>query len=174
MEVPHFRTLRLRYQTGDEYGDEFAHIDEAIYLQRFPQPFGGYRWHFICPSSNRRCSVLFKPPGGRRFRSRQGFRCRLQYQSQRLSPMSRYQRGAVKVAKKVLRKGPPEWREEFEDWDFPPKPRWMRWKTYNSLDEKAQAYEKAADGGNKRKVSSPSACPSLPYWTKSQPHWTKG
>ena len=36
-------------------------------------------------------------------------------------------------------------REEYEDWDFPPKPKWMRWKTYNRLDEKAQAYEKAAD-----------------------------
>jgi hypothetical protein len=34
---------------------------------------------------------------------------------------------------------------EYEDWDFPPKPKWMRWKTYNQLDEKAQAYEKAAD-----------------------------
>ncbi len=61
--------------------------------------------------------------------------------------MSRYQRGAAKAAKKVLRKGPPEWREEYEDWDFPPKPKWMRWKTYNRLDEKAQAYEKAADDG---------------------------
>ena len=58
--------------------------------------------------------------------------------------MSRYQRGAAKAAKKVLRKGPPEWREEFEDWDFPPKPKWMRWKTYNRLDEKAQGYEQAA------------------------------
>ena len=59
--------------------------------------------------------------------------------------MSRYKRGAAKAAKKVLRKGPPEWREEYEDWDFPPKPKWIRWKTYNRLDEKAQAYEKAAD-----------------------------
>jgi hypothetical protein len=45
----------------------------------------------------------------------------------------------------VLKKGPREWREEYEDWDFPPKPKWMRWKTYNRLDEKAQAYEKAFD-----------------------------
>jgi hypothetical protein len=45
----------------------------------------------------------------------------------------------------VLKIGPREWQEEYEDWDFPPKPKWMRWKTYNRLDEKAQAYEKAAD-----------------------------
>jgi hypothetical protein len=145
LEPPNCRTLRLRYETNDEYDDEVVDIDETIYLRRFPQPYGGYRWYFICPSNNRRCSVLLKPPGGKRFRSRRGFRCRLQYQSQRLSPMSRYQRGAAKAAKQVLRKGPPEWREEFEDWDFPPKPKWMRWKTYNRLDEKAQAYDKAFD-----------------------------
>jgi hypothetical protein len=45
----------------------------------------------------------------------------------------------------MLRKGPLDWQQEFEDDDFPPKPKWMRWKTYNRLDEKAQASEKAAD-----------------------------
>ena len=69
----------------------------------------------------------------------------MQYQSQRLAPQFRYQHGAARAAKHVLQKGPREWREEYEDWDFPPKPKWMRWKTYNRLDEKAQAYEKAAD-----------------------------
>jgi len=29
--------------------------------------------------------------------------------------MSRYQRGAAKTAKKVLKKGPSEWREEYDD-----------------------------------------------------------
>ena len=38
---------------------------------------------------------------------------------------------------KVLKRGPPEWREEYTDWEFSPKPLWMRWKTYNRLDEKA-------------------------------------
>jgi hypothetical protein len=41
----------------------------ARYLQRIPQPYGRHRWYFICPSSNRRCSVLFKPPGAKRFRA---------------------------------------------------------------------------------------------------------
>ena len=45
----------------------------------------------------------------------------------------------------MLRKGPREWQEEYADWEFPPKPPWMRWKTYNRLDERAQAYDKAAD-----------------------------
>jgi hypothetical protein len=53
--------------------------------------------------------------------------------------------GAAQAAKRVLRKGPPEWQEEYSDWEFPPKPPWMRWKTYDRLDERAQEYAKAAD-----------------------------
>jgi hypothetical protein len=34
----------------------------------------------------------------------------------------------------------------------PPKPKWMRWNTYNRLDKKAQAYEKAADDELSRQV----------------------
>jgi hypothetical protein len=143
--LPGYRHLRLRYTAGGEYTDETAEIDETISLERVPQPFGGFRWFFICPSANRRCTVLYQPPGAWRFRSRWGFRCRLQYRSQQLSSMSRYQHGAARAAKRVLQKGPREWREEYEDWEFPPKPKWMRWKTYNRLDEKAQAYEKAFD-----------------------------
>ena len=145
IEPPNWRRLRLKHQGGGEYDDDVVDIEETIYLRRFPQPFGGHRWYFICPSTNRRCAVLYQPPGTKRFRSRWGFRCRLQYQSQRLSPMSRCQNGAVRLAKRVLKKGPPEFQEEYEDYDFPPKPKRMRWKTYNRLDEKALSYEKAAD-----------------------------
>ena len=35
------------------------------------------------------------------------------------------------IAAKALRMGPPEWREKYSDWEFPPKPPWIRWKTYN-------------------------------------------
>jgi hypothetical protein len=34
----------------------------------------------------------------------------------------------------VLRK--PEWQRDYADWVFPPNLPWMRWKTYNRLDEK--------------------------------------
>jgi hypothetical protein len=144
LEPPNCRRLRLKYQ-GGEYNDELQDIDETIYLQRLPQPFGGHRWYFICPSSNHRCRVLYQLPGGKRFRSRWGFRCRLQYQCQKLAPQFRNQHGAAQVAKRVLRKGAREWQQEYADWEFPPKPKWMRWKTYNRLDEKALAYERAAD-----------------------------
>jgi hypothetical protein len=35
------------------------------------QPFGGVRWWFICPATNRRVTKLWLPLGGSRFASRQ-------------------------------------------------------------------------------------------------------
>jgi hypothetical protein len=69
----------------------------------------------------------------------------LQYQLQRLAPQFRHQHASEQIAKRVLKKGTPEWQEVYTDWQFPPKPPWMRWKTYNRLDERAQAHEQAAD-----------------------------
>jgi hypothetical protein len=62
-----------------------------------------------------------------------------------VAPQFRYQHSAAQAAKRLLRKGTREFQEEYADWGFPPKPKWMRWKTYNRLDEKAQGYEQAAD-----------------------------
>ena len=121
-------------------------IDETITLQRLPQPFGGYRWYFLCPTANRRCQVLYLPLGASRFRSRWGFRSpRLQYKSQRLSPPWRQKHRAERIARQVLNRGPAEFRQEFADYDFPPKPPGMRWRTYNRLDELAQAYDNAGE-----------------------------
>jgi hypothetical protein len=34
-----------------------------------------------------------------------------------------------------------------EEWDLPPKPRWMRWKTYQRYVDQFERYEAALDGG---------------------------
>jgi hypothetical protein len=34
-----------------------------------------------------------------------------------------------------------------EEWDFPPKPKWMRWRTYNRAEEKFDRYEAILDEG---------------------------
>ena len=94
-------------------------IDETITLQRFPQPFGGHRWYFICPTANRRCQTLYLPHGASRFRSRWGFRCRFQYQSQRLSRPWRLKHRAERIARQVLDRGPKEFRQEYVDYAFP-------------------------------------------------------
>jgi hypothetical protein len=33
------------------------------------------------------------------------------------------------------------------EWDFPPKPKWMRWRTYNRAEEKFDRYESALNEG---------------------------
>ena len=33
-----------------------------------------------------------------------------------------------------------------DEWELPPKPRWMRWKTYNRYEEKLDSYEEVLDG----------------------------
>ena len=34
-----------------------------------------------------------------------------------------------------------------DDWDLPPKPKWMRWATYNRYVERFDAYEAILDEG---------------------------
>ena len=34
-----------------------------------------------------------------------------------------------------------------DEWDFPPKPKWMRWRTYNRAEEKFDHYESILDEG---------------------------
>ena len=36
---------------------------------------------------------------------------------------------------------------DLDDWDFPPKPKWMRWRTYNRCDEQYDRYEEILDSG---------------------------
>jgi len=32
-----------------------------------------------------------------------------------------------------------------DEWDFPPKPKWMRWQTYNRAQEKFNTYDDLLD-----------------------------
>jgi hypothetical protein len=122
-------------------------VTDRVSLAPFPQPFGGNRWYFICPSTGKRCQCLYMPTGASRFRSRQAFSCRLLYLSQTLAPESRYQEQARRIARRVFEAWPAAWRLENEEkWDFPPKPPWMRWKTYRRLDQRYEAYEEASAG----------------------------
>ncbi len=49
------------------------------------------------------------------------------------------------VSNKVLNQGPPGWREKYADLEFPPKPPWMRWETYNRQFERWCQLEDAVD-----------------------------
>ncbi len=132
--------FRVQY-TSTPYGEEPVRVDEKFELERFAQPFGGYRWYFICPQSRRRAQCLYKPPGATRFRSRHGFRVPLQYRSQSEDTTSRHISQMHKVTDKVLDAGPREWREKYRNWDFPPKPPGMHWGTYQRLEARHDWYD---------------------------------
>jgi hypothetical protein len=50
---------------------QLGQLDQRINLVAQPRHFGGRQWYFICPSMNRRVSVLWKPPGAPEFACRQ-------------------------------------------------------------------------------------------------------
>ena len=120
--------------TTDEYYlfVELAHPSRAsadegcpqryrVRLVRTRQPFGGVRWWFCCPKTENRSVRLFLPLGGRRFLSRKAYG--LAYASQREDAGGRAQLQAQKLYNQLGGDG--HWMDE-----PPPKPKGMRWRTY--------------------------------------------
>ena len=139
------RFLRLRYTVTPHYHDEPIQVEETFQLVSRPQPFGGFRWFVKCPQRQTLCQVLYLPPGATRFRSRKGFRSKLTYRSQSGGQYDRWLRAKERIKAKVLRAGSLDFRKEYADWDLPPKPRWMRWATYNCLSERWEDLEGKID-----------------------------
>jgi hypothetical protein len=98
---------------------------QTITLASARRHFGGVQWYFVCPVQNRLASVLWKPPGATRFCSRHTWRRRVAYQSQFSDATGRAHLGQAKVKARLIADLDPE------EWDVPPKPKWMRWDTYN-------------------------------------------
>jgi hypothetical protein len=84
-------------------------------------------------------TVLWKPPGASRFCSRQAWGRRVAYRSQFLNASDRAYLGKERIKARLIGDLNPD------DWELPPKPRWMRWKTYNRYEEKFDNYEEILD-----------------------------
>ena len=107
-----------------------------VRLVTSPQPFGGLRWWFECPRAGRRAVKLYLPLGGHQFWSRHAYG--LGYASQREDRMGRAQQQAIKIYRQLGGEG--HWM------DGPPrKPKWMRWRTYDRLATKLDAYNARFD-----------------------------
>jgi hypothetical protein len=110
---------------------------QTFRLTSDPRPFGGRQWYIVCPTTHRRVRVLFRPLGATKFASRHAWGSRrAAYASQFLNPVDRAWRTKAKVKARVLGDADPD------EWDLPPKPKWMRWRTYERWEAK---YDQAED-----------------------------
>jgi hypothetical protein len=116
-------------------------FDQRIALTASPCHYGGRKWFFLCPVMNRRASVLWLPRGARHFSSRHAWPSRVAYRSQFMTAMDRGYLGMERIKKRLIGDLDPQ------EWDLPPKPKWMRWRTYHRLVERFERYEAALDAG---------------------------
>jgi hypothetical protein len=126
---PHEGLLRIQIDNAEQ----------TIFLTPRPRNFGGHQWYFVCPVMNRCASVLWMPPGATRFSSRQAWGRRVAYASQFESPVDRAWRGQAKIKSRLIGDCDPD------EWDLPPKPKWMRWRTYNQHVQRFDAYDDFLD-----------------------------
>ena len=116
-------------------------LDQHISLSAFSRHYGGRQWFFVCPVTNRRASVLWLPRGELRFASKHAWPGRVAYRSQFMTAMDRAYLGMERIKRRLIGDLDPQ------EWDLPPKPKWMRWKTYRRLVERFERYEAVLDAG---------------------------
>ena len=122
--------------------------EQSVVLTPRPRHFGGQQWYFVCTVTNRLASVLWMPLGASRFCSRHAWgNRRVAYASQFLDRDNRAHRGKAKIKKRLIGDCDPD------EWDLPPKPKWMRWRTYNRYVERFDAYEANLDSGIEEPVT---------------------
>jgi hypothetical protein len=120
---------------------QLGSLDQRIMLTTRRRHFGGRQWYFVCPYTNRPASVLWKPPGAQSFASRQKWERQVAYASQFMDRDARAHQGRAKITSRLCSIGG----FDPDQWDLPPKPKWMRWKTYNRMVEKFDRYEAMLD-----------------------------
>ena len=122
---------------------QLGSLDQRMTLVPRPRHFGGRQWYFVCPVTNRLASVLWKPSGATRFCSRQTWGRQVAYQSQFNDATNRAHAGQGRIKARLCSIGG----LDPDDWDFPPKPKWMRWRTYDRLEARYDNYEAILDYG---------------------------
>jgi hypothetical protein len=151
--------------TGSRFGDEIASgivssdltgpyegwlwvrvgdLGQKIHMVARPRHFGGYQWFFICPDTMRRAMVIWMPPRADHFASRQAWGRQVAYTSQFASPVQRAHLGKAKINSRLCGGFDPDGRH------LPPKPKGMRWHTYERAVEKFDRYQEILDQGIRR------------------------
>jgi hypothetical protein len=116
---------------------------QQVTLVSRPRHFGGRQYFFVCPATHQLATALWRLPGATRFLSRQAYGGRVAYASQFLDRDSRAHYAQSKINSRLCSIG----QFDPDEWSFPPKPKWMRWKTYKRLEQKFDRYEDILDIG---------------------------
>jgi len=132
--IPHDGGAGIRIEFSDGSQQEIA-------LTSRPRHFGGKQWYFLCPRTGRPVSVVWMPPGARRFASRKAWGRKVAYQSQFLDTTGRAHHGQQRIRARLIGSRDPD------EWDLPSKPKRMRWKTYKLHQRKFDQYEEILDAG---------------------------
>lgn len=128
-------TLRVFYTST--IAGETTRSDYTIDMLATAQPLGGRRWWLICPLTGARCAKLYMPSGSTKFAARTAYR-RLAYRSQRAAPFDRACERAWDLRHKLGdRHGALG--------DSIEKPRWMRWRTFETKLARVRQAEAQAD-----------------------------
>jgi hypothetical protein len=120
---------------------KIGNFEQSINVVSQPRHFGGRQLYFECPSTHRRCLVLWMPPGAERFCSRHTWGRQVAYASQFTDGDGGAHLGKERIKSRLIADLDPA------EWDLPPKPKWMRWRTYNRHVERFDAYEAILDYG---------------------------
>ena len=115
-------------------------LEQRLDLVAENRHFGGQQWYFTCPVTGRKCSVVWLPPGATRFCSRQAWGKQVAYSTQFKSPFERAISAREKVKSRLIGDLDPR------EWELPPKPKWMRWPTYERLAERYRFQQGIIDG----------------------------
>jgi hypothetical protein len=111
-------------------------LDQRIQLHAAQRHFGGAQLYFVCPVTGRRVSVLWLPPGARRFASRHAWGRQVAYGSQFETPHDR----ALSTAQDIRHElGGKNYISLFEL--PPPKTKGMHWRTYEGKLKRLDGYE---------------------------------
>jgi hypothetical protein len=122
--------LRLMYRCNEQP------FDQRFELRGEPCRFGGLRWFAICPATGHRASKLYSL-GGAGFHTRKRYRG-VAYRTQRApKPIDRVLMRRDRILVRKLKGKDPDW---------VPKPKWMRWKTYNRWLSQLNQAEARLDG----------------------------
>jgi hypothetical protein len=120
---------------------QMGSLDQWLALLPLARRFGGQQWYFVCPVKDRPVSVLWKPNGATRFCSRLAWGRQVAYQSQFNDATNRAHAGQARIKSRLIADLDPD------EWDLPPKPKWMRWKTYNRYEQQYYRYDESLNCG---------------------------